>query len=186
MLQEPHSKLSKVSQTFHSHVESFEQSQGGLTAKKLKNIYLLQVKHLYDFLKKIPKKKFVWKTTSMFVKDNFLLSLEKLTKGEVTDVVYESLVICKVIHRLNLDWEGSKGDRQSRKNEGWWSYRNLEKKVCKYEFCLLKIKWLSRLSNRALKKSAEFFLDLNLTCGEQPLKPVPLSGTSLITSSHIL
>ena len=55
----------------------------------------------------------------MFVKDNFLLSLEKLTKGEVTDVVYEFLVICKVIHRINLDWEGSKGDRQSRKNEGW-------------------------------------------------------------------
>ena len=64
----------------------------------------------------------------MFVKDNFLLSLEKLTKGEVTDVVYEFLFICKVIHRLNLDWEGSKGERQSRKNEDWWSYRNLEKK----------------------------------------------------------
>ena len=34
VLQELHSKLSKVSQMFHSHVESFEQSQGGLTANK--------------------------------------------------------------------------------------------------------------------------------------------------------
>ena len=34
VLQGLHSKLSKVSQTFHSHVESFEQSQGDLTADK--------------------------------------------------------------------------------------------------------------------------------------------------------
>ena len=121
MLQEPHSKLSKVSQTFHSHVESFEQSQGGL-----------------------------------------------------------------VIHRLNFDWEGSKGDRQSRKKWRLIKLSELGKKLCKYEFCVHKIKWLSHLSNRASKKSAEFFLDLNLTCGEQALKPVPLSDTSLITSSHIV
>ena len=96
MLQEPHSKLSKVSQTFHSHVESFEQSQGGL-----------------------------------------------------------------VIHRLNLDWEGSKGNRQSRKKWRLIKLSELGKKLCKYE--VHKIKWLSHLSNRASKKSAEFFLDLNLT-----------------------
>ena len=34
VLQGLHSKLSKVIQTFHSHVESFEQSQGDLTADK--------------------------------------------------------------------------------------------------------------------------------------------------------
>ena len=39
----------------------------------------------------------------------------------------------------------------------------LGKKLCKYEFCVHKIKWLSHLSNRASKKSAEFFLELNLT-----------------------
>ena len=43
------------------------------------------------------------------VKDNFLLSLEKQTKGGAIDVGTHFLFICKVIHRLDLDWEGRKG-----------------------------------------------------------------------------
>ena len=51
------SKLAKVSQTFHSRVESFEQSKGGLTANKEKTfIYfkynkLVWIKRAIDFLK---------------------------------------------------------------------------------------------------------------------------------------
>ena len=46
VLQGLYSKISKVSQTFHSHVESFEQSQEGLT--KRTNLFPSSNTHLYE------------------------------------------------------------------------------------------------------------------------------------------
>ena len=61
----------------------------------------------------------------------------------------------------------------------WTSY-NRKRKISQI------IKSFTNVTVFTVVTVTELCLDLNLTCGEQALKPVPFSDTSLITSSHIL